>query len=302
LQLAQIEAFLEVARRGNLTRAATLLYVSQPALTARIRALEAELGTQLFRRGRRGMDLTDAGRAFLPYARRATAALRDGQALVGELARGTTGELTIGAAPAISTYVLPRVLARFAEHHPRINLSVRTGHSEEIVELTVRGDVAVGLIRSIQHPEIAARLIYEHELLLVVEPSHPFAEGGEIVVGRVAEARLILFDRASSYYDLTNAFFRQAGIAPRGVMELDNIDAAKQMVISGLGVAMLPNTAVSAELADGRLRAIRLTGGEPIRRPMVAVRRIDAGPPSGFVADFLDVLAEVAELLPAAPR
>src|ERR1700741_2739819 len=85
MQLAQVAGCLEVARRANLSRAAEALYITQPALTARLRSLEAEVGSPLFRRGRRGMALTDAGRAFLPYARRAGRALEEGASAIERL-------------------------------------------------------------------------------------------------------------------------------------------------------------------------------------------------------------------------
>src|SRR3712207_5879007 len=133
MQLAQVEGFLEVARRGNLSRAAEALFITQPALTARLRGLEAEVGAALFRRGRRGMALTDTGRGFLPCAERAGRALRDGASAVGRFPPAE--ELVLGAAPAISTYVLPGLLVRFEAAHPHVRLSVRTGHSEQILEL-----------------------------------------------------------------------------------------------------------------------------------------------------------------------
>ena len=116
MQLAQVEGFLEVARRTNISRAAEALFITQPALSARLRALEAEVGSPLFRRGRRGMALTDAGRAFLPYAERAVRALQDGAGAVERLPM--TDELVLGAAPAISTYVLPGLLVRFEAAPP----------------------------------------------------------------------------------------------------------------------------------------------------------------------------------------
>lgn len=295
---SQVEGFVEIARRRNLSRAAEALNVTQPALTARIQGLEAELGTTLFARGRRGMELTDAGRAFLPYAERALAALDDGTSLLAEFGRGATGELVLGAAPAVSTYVLPPLLLRFTEAHPKVRLSVRTGHSEEILAMTLRREIDLGLVRELRHPEIESRPLYEDELVLVVDASHPFGDRGVIAVDEIAAVRLILFDRTSSYYDLTNTFFREAGVAPSGVIELDNIDAAKQMVDQGLGIALLPHTAVAAELADGRLRPVTIAGAAPIRRRIVAIRRRDLGPPSGPVAGFLEVLAGVGTILP----
>ena len=273
MQLAQVEGFLEVARRANLSRAAETLYITQPALTARLRSLEAEVGSPLFRRGRRGMVLTDAGRVFLPYAERALRALQEGASAIERLP--LTDELVLGAAPAISTYVLPRLLVRFESEHPAVRLSVRTGHSEEILDMVVRGDVQVGLARELHHPSLETLALYEDELVLVVEPGHPLARSRRVTLDRVRDARLILFDRTSSYYDLTNALFRPAGTLPRGVLELDHIDAAKQMVLAGLGVALLPTTAVAGELRIGALRRIELVGTPRIERRIAALRRLD---------------------------
>ncbi|MFL5769822.1 MAG: LysR family transcriptional regulator [Chloroflexota bacterium] len=295
--LAQVEGFVEVAREGNLSRAAATLFVTQPALTARLQALEHELGAPLFSRSRRGMELTDVGRAFLPYAERALASLREGGELVADLRRGGAGELRLGAAPAISTYVLPGLLVRFTERSPNVRLVVRTGHSEEILDMALRHEIDVGLVRDLRHPLIESRPLYEDELVLVVNRSHPLAREGSIPVERIADARLILFDRTSSYYDLTNAMFRAAGVSPRGVMELDNIDAAKEMVESGLGVALLPHTAVAGELADGSLRTVAISGTPPIRRRIVAIRRADSGPATGITAAFLAVLDEIEDVL-----
>jgi len=273
MQLAQVEGFLEVARRTNLSRAAEALFITQPALSARLRGLETEIGSPLFRRGRRGMALTDAGRAFLPYAERAMRALQDGASAIERLP--ITDELVLGAAPAISTYVLPDLLVRFEAANPAVRLSVRTGHSEEILELAVRGDIDVGLVRELHHPALETLTLYDDELVLVVEPGQPIAAHRRVTLDRLRESRLILFDRTSSYYDLTNALFRPAGNLPRGVLELDHIDAAKQMVLAGLGVALLPTTAVANELRDGTLRRIDLVGSPPIERRIVGVRRLD---------------------------
>jgi DNA-binding transcriptional LysR family regulator len=292
MQLAQVEGFVEVAHRGNLSRAAESLYITQPALTARLRALEHEVGRVLFRRGRRGMSLTEAGRAFLPYAERALRALRDGTAVVGHAQLADA--LVLGAAPAISTYTLPGLLVAFEADRPGTRLVVRTGHSEEVLELVVRGDVDVGLIRALHHPHVETLPLYEDELVLVAEPSHPMARRRRVAVDQVREARLILFDRTSSFYDLTRALFRPGGSPPRGVLELDNIDAAKQMVLAGLGVALLPVTAVSAELEAGRLRRIQLVGTPAIERQIVAIRRRGEQPGSPAIAAFWSLLAAVA--------
>jgi DNA-binding transcriptional LysR family regulator len=291
--LGQIESFVEIARTGNLSRAAARLYLTQPAVTARLQGLERELGAELFVRTRRGMRLTEAGRAFLPHAERALASVAEGRRAVVSSQRGGAGELAIGAAPAVSTYVLPALLARFHEEHPTARLSVRTGHSEEILEMVLREQVELGLTRELRHPDIESTPVYEDELVLVANRDHPFARRVIIRLEELSREQLVLFDRTSSYHELTSALFRAAGVEPAGVMELDNIDAAKKMVQQGLGVAFLPATAVAAELDAGSLRAVAVADAEPIRRRVVCVRRKDAGRAVGLVAAFMRTLQEL---------
>lgn len=293
LVVPRLEAFLEVAERRSVSRAAEALFLTQPALSARLRRLEADLGATLFVRTPRGMRLTDAGHAFLPYAARALATLADGRRQVNALERGGAGSLAIGAAPGVGTYVLPGVLKRFREGHPRVRVSVRTGHSEEVLDLVLHEQVDLGLVRALQHPEVAATPLYEDRLVLVVEPGHAFARAGSIVLEEIGREQLVLFDRTSSYHELTSALFRSAGVFPAGVMELDNIEAAKKMVEQGFGVALLPQTAVAGELEAGSLAAVEISDAEPVRRQIVAIRRPDAGPPA-LIAAFISAFDEPA--------
>jgi DNA-binding transcriptional LysR family regulator len=298
--LAQVEGFLEIARQGNMGRAAQALAISQPALSARLQALEEELGAGLFRRTHAGMVLTPAGRAFLPHADRAIEAIRSGGSLVRQLEHGVVGELALAVAPAVSAYVLPEILVRFTERHPDVRLLVRTGHSEEIVDLVARGEVELGIVRQLRDARVRSRPLYEDELLLVARPDHPFAIAGAVDVSEISSAQLILFDRTSSYYDVTNALFRIAGVVPRGVTEVDNIEAAKRMVERGLGVALLPGTAIADSLSAGVLREIELAGTGTIRRRIVAVERLGARPASPFLTTLWGLLERIPELIPRA--
>jgi DNA-binding transcriptional LysR family regulator len=295
--LAQMQGFLEVARRGNVSRAAEAIYVSQPTLTARLHALETELGEKLFVRTRQGMRLTDAGRAFLPFAERATQAVREGRDAIAELNSASAGHLVIASAPAVSTYVLPPLLERFAAAHPRVEVAVRTGHSEEVLQMVLKSEVQLGLGRELRHHDIELIPFYEEELGLMVAPGHHLAERRSVTMADLAAEQLILFDRTSSYYELTQASFASAGLTPRSMFELDNIEATKKMVERKLGVALLPRTAVSVEVAADKLRRVPISDALPMRRRLVAMRRHDQGPPSGVVKAFLDLLLRAEELI-----
>jgi DNA-binding transcriptional LysR family regulator len=259
-------------------------------VTGRLQAIESELAEQLLIRTPRGVRLTDAGREFLTHAERAVRAYREGQSALSELRQVRSGRLVLGAAPAVSTYFLPAALKRFAGLHPGVRLSVRTGHSEEILNLVLSDQVQIGLVRVLQHPDIEAHPCYEDELVLVVQPAHPFGVRGSVTLEEVAREGLVLFDRTSSYYDLTRGLFLDSGVVPATVMELDNIEAAKKMVEQGMGLALLPRVAVQRELALGTLVAVSIDDAPTIHRPVLAIHRKGAGLGGPGLA-FLDLLS-----------
>jgi DNA-binding transcriptional LysR family regulator len=238
------------------------------------------------------MRLTDAGRAFLPYAERAIRAVRDGRQALADARSVSAGRLVLGAAPAVSTYVLPALLQRFAASYPRVEVAVRTGHSEDVLQMLLREEVQLALVRALRHREIESIALYDEELVLVVPPGHPFADRSPISIADLASERLILFDRTSSYYELTQTFFLSLGVTPREVMELDNIEAAKKMVERRLGIALLPRTAVSGEIAAKTLSQVGVLDAPQVAQQIVAIRRRDQGKATGPVAAFLALLGE----------
>jgi DNA-binding transcriptional LysR family regulator len=242
------------------------------------------------------MRLTEAGEAFLPYAEHAVTALADGRERLGELRRGVAGRLVLGAPPTVRTYTLPALLARFSAAHPNVRLAVKTGTSEEILQMVLHDQVQLGIMRSLHHTEIESVPLYTDALVLIAGPGHRLAGPGADGQARLADLAgevLVLFGRSSSFLEFTTATFRQAGVLPRSVLELDNIEAAKKMVERGLGVSLVPASTVATELAAGTLTRIQLVDAAPVRREIVAVRRIDAGPPSGAAGLFLKMLADL---------
>ncbi len=286
--LGQLECFLVVARLGSVSRAAEEMYLSQPSLTARLKGLEDEIGDQLFVRTKWGMRLTEAGREFLPYAERCLASIENGKQHLKELREASGGQLRLGALPRVSTYTLPTFLERFTSAHPRVSISVRTGHSKEILEMVLREEVQIGLARSLGHPEIESLPLYEEDLVLVAYPQHRFARAGSVSLNELAREQLVLFDRASSSYELTKSLFQHSDVQEPRMMELDNIEAAKRMVEHRLGVAFMPRQAVVRAVAAGRLCMVEVSDAPKLQRSIVALRRKDV-PPTGAVTAFLDL-------------
>jgi len=273
MDLGQLEAFLQVATQRSFSRAAEALRLTQPSVTARIQSLERDLGESLFERNGRGVTLTEAGTAFLPHAQRVLKALHDGRDAIHSLQELELGTLRLGAAPTISTYVLPGLLKEFRSRYPGLEVSVKTEHSDQIAQMVLADEVQVGLERSISHPDVVTVQLYDDEVVLVASARHPFAKEGTASLEQVSEQPLIMFSRGSGYYALVDNALRQAGVLVSPTMELDNMEATKKMVEEGLGIAMLPNVAVEREVRAGELHRIYVDGLTMPKRQIALIYR-----------------------------
>lgn len=299
MDFARLEAFLEIARLGSMRAAARSLHIGQPALSARISALEDDLGAKVFERTKRGVQLTLAGRALVPHAERAMKALEAGHSAVQQVEQGDEGELVIAAASAINASVVPELVARFRRFHPGVHLFVHTGAAERIVELVAFGSAQVGLVRELRDPRVTAAPLYDEEVLLTARPEHPFVTHGPIGLQRLADATLILYDRSSDDYELSRSLLKEAAVSPYGVIEVDSVDTARRLVARGLGVAFLPSTMVATEIELGRLARVEVGDMRVQTRRIVAIERTE---PSAWapVQTMRGLLSEVASFVPGA--
>jgi len=273
VELGQLEAFVQVAAHKSFSKAAEVLYLTQPSVTARIQTLERELTEDLFERTGRSVKLTDAGQTFLQYAQRALKDVQEGRDSLEALRNADFGNLRIGSALTISTYVLPRILKSFRHHYPGVDVSVRTGRSEDVLDLLLHDEVQVGVVRSLVHPEAETIHLYDDEIILVTDHNHPFAQSRSARIEEVSRQPLIFFDKGSSYYGLIHGIFRESSLVPTHAMQLDSMEATKKMVEEGLGIAILPRVSVERELKLGILIEVEITGAPRFKRQIALVYR-----------------------------
>ena len=288
LHLRQLEAFLTVAKLRSLRRAARVLFVTQPAVGSRIRNLEREVGAELFHRSAAGVELTAAGRAFLPYAQRALWAFVDGRQQLAALREGRVGQLEIAATNAASIHVLPSIMARFHARYPDVRIVVRSGKSEDVLDMVLRDNVQLGLMREVAHIDALSVPVFEDEVVLVVSPGHRLAPRRSISLSELMDVDLVTFDRTTSYFGLTAEVFG-GKLVPNGSLEVDNAEAAMKMVEFGLGAALLPLATVADQIASGKLIALEITDAPSVRYRIVAIRRQDPLEDSSLVDRFLSV-------------
>ena len=301
MEVNQIETFLRVAELGSFSRAAEALGLTQPTLSTRVRNMERDVGQHLFERLGRGVRLTEAGRAFLPFAERSLALLREGREAIAASQSPDKGKLRIGTARVIGAYVLPSILGNFRSEYPGIDVAISTGRSHEILQMVLNEEVDVGLARSLVHPEIESLYLYDEEIVFVTHPQHPFATRREASISEIAQEPLILYDKDSTYYVLITKVCREAGIVPRVIMNLDSVEATKKMIERGLGVSFLPTHAIQTELALGSLVRVSLAEGHTVTLPTSAMVRKSAST-HPLMETFLDTLKRFHLPTPPVPE
>ena len=278
MNLEQLRSFVEVAELGNFTRAAEGLHLAQPSLSRQISALEQDLGAELFHRARAGSTLTAAGESLLPLARRMLADADSVRRELAELAGLTRGRVRLGATPTLCVSIVAEALSAFHSAHPAIELHLSEHGSRRLLDELAGGRLDLAVITT-SHPAFTDRFAVTPLLVeeLVVISSHnasPITGRDAIALADVAKLPQIVFSSAYDLRSTTDAAFRAAGLTPETAVEGPEMDAVLRFVERGLGVAIVPATAV---MDRPGLRSVRLS--EPtLTRTISVARTADIAP------------------------
>lgn len=266
MELFQLRSFLRVAETGSITRASEALFLTQPAVTQHVRALERELGVALFDRTGRGVQLTAAGEVLVEYAKRSLAALDEGRQVIADLESGAAGRLLLGAGVTTSIFNLPEWLRAFGQTYPGVDVVVRTGRSKEVAGWVLDREIDLGLVTSpVELRELTVIDLYDEEIVLV-GPQDRQAQ---------ADMPLILFPKGSGFRDYLDRALADAGVAIGVKMETDSVEAIKGFVQVGLGASLLPLSSVEAEIRSGQLVRVALENMPELRRKTSIIYRAD---------------------------
>ncbi|HEX7737982.1 MAG TPA: LysR family transcriptional regulator [Ktedonobacteraceae bacterium] len=281
MELSEIESFVTIQRVGGFGRAALLLHVSQPAISRRIDLLERELGTPLFERLPGGIRLTEAGQAFLPYARQVLAALNDGKAAVRGLEEEAVGSITLALVGTLASTRLTGRLQSFRQAYPRVRLLLRTARSDEVSVLVQQGTALLGLRYFPDPGEGLYSVPVMHEPLQVVAAAHSrFVTGEPAEPAELQGVPWIGFpvSAGSSGEPFARVLARQllqSGLEGAEMITIDSLTAQKRLIEADFGVGLLPASSIEEELRLGTVRILSIAALQT-SVPVVLVHRRQA--------------------------
>lgn len=262
MEFRQLRTLLAIVETRNFTRAAERVHLTQAAVSAQIKALEAETGVPLFARVNKKIFLTEAGELLVRRAERLLKAHDDALLALKELGEAEKGRLRIGTASTMaSNEQLPTILAELKRAYPKAQVTVRRATSAEIVAQILQNDLDVGLVSlPVVANDIRAEVLQRDRLVAIVQPAHPLAHQRSISPLQLAAEPLILGEQGGNTRRLIDLFFEKSGVRPAVIMELGSNTSIKRMVEHGLGVSLLPRSSVREELKAGTLMALPVRG------------------------------------------
>lgn len=261
MNLQNLRVFLKVAEFEHITRASEELGLSQPAVTKTISSLEHEVQLKLVERQGRRIVLTHAGRVLQEYAHKIFALEREMEEALVTLRNGDVGEVTLAANTTAGIYLLPPVVARFQARFPQVRLNIAILNSHEVIEGTLNWSLDFGLVEGdvATLPALLKVQPFAHdELILVVAPGHRWSKQDIVQPAMLADAELLLREPGSGIREVIENRLQLHGVRVRPLLTLPNIEAIKQMVMSGVGAAIISALTVQRELANGSLVRVPL--------------------------------------------
>jgi DNA-binding transcriptional LysR family regulator len=285
----RLVVFRKVAGQLSFRKAAEELYLTQPAVSLQIKALEEDLGVQLFDRTGTQIKLTAAGRVLLGYAEQVSSLLVQAENDIAALSGDHAGHLALGASTTIAQYVLPRLLGEFRKQYPRVQSTLISGNTEQIVEAVEKQKIELGFIEGPARSRgVKTEPFLKDELVLIVSTAHEWAERASISCAEISAAPLLMRERGSGTRRVVEMALERQGVKRNSLhitMELDSTEAIKSAVEAGLGIGFISRWAIAKDLRlDNSFRIVEIEGLRIHRDFLIAYA---SGPePPGLAMEF----------------
>jgi DNA-binding transcriptional LysR family regulator len=269
----RLQVFHAVAKQMSFTKAAEVLFMTQPAVTFQIKQLEEQYSVRLFDRGHGHIALTPAGELVLEYAGRILSLSAELDTRLKEMTGRLSGPLLIGASTTIAEFMLPRILGEFKARYPEVQARLVVANSETIENRVAEHLLDIGLVEAPSHLSgLAIEPCCEDELQVIVSPGHPLAQLKSVSPKQLLPHQLISREIGSGTREFADLYLRKAGIKTEDLqieMELGSPEAIKGVVAAGLGYAIMSRATVDKEKRLGELVALPLS--PKLMRPLSLV-------------------------------
>jgi DNA-binding transcriptional LysR family regulator len=277
--LQQLLTFTRVVEEGSFTRAADLLSLSQPAVTRQVAALEHELSVPLIQRRGKTFHLTPAGEIVFNYAREIAGLVERCREEVSSLSHPERGQVSVACVTTVGLVTLPGLIFDYRNLYPDVHIRVWSGRTRGVLDRMLDGSADLGLTSSpIMHPRLVSLPLFDDPIIPVAAPSLASRLPDPMPLEILSGQDLILYQAPSLFRTLVDGALEQAGVYARVAMEFDSHEAVRTAVSLGYGIALVPQEAVTDDLAHGRLVHVRVEGLGPITRTTsLVLRRRDPG-------------------------
>ncbi|MBN1102554.1 MAG: LysR family transcriptional regulator [Deltaproteobacteria bacterium] len=293
INLNQLRVFYEAARSGSFTSAARKLFITQPAVTAQMKALEDQCTLKLFKKKGRRLFLTDEGNTLYEYAKRIFEYEREVEDVIEEMRKLKRGILRLGTSKAYARYFMPFLISRFREAYPHIKVYLDEGSSLDIIRSLVDLKNEVAVIAKVEdHPNVTFIPFKQDQLVLILAPGHPLAKRKHVSLEELVNDPMIMKEANSGTRKRVNELFSSKGLTPNVLMETSNTEFIKQLVQRGEGISFLVEEAVAADIREKRLATIPVAGETPFLD--VSIAYLEAQHLSHAAGAFVEMLKKVA--------
>lgn len=264
INLRQLKAFVAVAEQGSFTKAAKLLYMTQPAVSAQIKALEERLEIQLLERHDKSIALTDAGKLLLIEAGKMLSLYEEFLDALDELKGVRRGRLVIGASTIPGEYLLPQYIGGFKSKYPDIEVVLKIADTGRVVDLLKNRSIHLGIIGApVKEDNLALTPVAKDELILIAATNHPLAKGKKVQVDGILKTAFVLREPGSGTRMVIERMLAQKGMELSNlqvIMELGSTRAVITAVEAGLGISMVSRLAAKESLQLQKIKEIKVDG------------------------------------------
>ncbi|MDQ1145656.1 DNA-binding transcriptional LysR family regulator [Bacillus sp. SORGH_AS 510] len=258
MELRQLRLFIEVAKHKSITKAAENMHLSQPALSKSIISLEEELGMILIIRTNKTSDLTDAGKVVLEYALRMTVLLDEMKTTLNDLTNLSRGQINIGLPPFIGSLFFPRVIAKFHQAFPNIELNITEYGGARVVKSVEEGEFELGVaVLPLDEQQFSVYPIVEEEMRLLVYKDHHLATRKEVELKELMDEEFIFYHEEFALNQIMRNHFIASGFEPKILFKSSQWDLMTEMVAANLGITILPQS-ICNRAFNSDLKIIRL--------------------------------------------